>query len=83
MAICGSRMESIVTAQAKTGGMRTGLIWWMNDGVASKESNDQVQAANASTAVLGDALGPAGETDRAKARLPAKALNDRQDATGV
>ena len=83
MAICGSRMESIVTAQAKAGGARTGIIWWMNDGVASKESKDQVQAANASTSVLGDALGPAGEVDRAKARLPAKALNDRQDNTGV
>ncbi len=83
MAICGSRMESLVTVQAKAGGARTGLVWWMNDGVASKESSDQVLVANLSTAVLGDALGPAGEADRAKARLPAKALNDRQDNTGV
>ena len=81
MAICGSRMESIVTAQAKAGGVRTGLVWWMNDGVASKESKDQVLVANLSTAVLGDALDAAG--NRTTARLPAKALNTRQDNSGV
>lgn len=81
MAICGSRSESIVTVAPS--GARTGIIWWMNDGVASKESSDQVLVANASTSVLGDALGPAGEVDRAKARVPAKAVNDRQDNTGT
>ena len=77
MAICGSRMESIVTVQAKAGGARTGVIWWMNDGTSSKESTDQVANGNKSTAVLGDALDAAGS--RTTARLPAKALNDRVD----
>ena len=81
MAICGSRMESIVTVEAKTGGVRTGLVWWMNDGVASKESKDQVSASNASTKNLGDALAANG--DRTLARVPSKALNTRQDATGA
>jgi len=79
MAICGSRMESIVTVAPS--GARTGIIWWMNDGVASKESSAQVLSANASTSVLGDALDAAG--DRTTARKLAKAVNDRQDATGV
>ena len=79
MAICGSRCESIVTA--KPSGARTGVIWWMNDGVASKESSAQVLVANGSTSVLGDALDAAG--DRTTARKPAKAVNDRQDNTGV
>ena len=81
MAICGSRCESIVTAQAKTGGARTGLIFWLNNGTASMESHRNVGAANLSSSVLGDALGAAGEADRAKARKPAKALNDRAIAS--
>lgn len=81
MAICGSRMESIVTVAPS--GARTELIWWMNDGVASKQSSDQVLVANLSTSVLGDALGPTGEAVRTSARLPAKAVNTKQDNTGV
>ncbi len=79
MAICGSRSESIVGVAPS--GARTGVIWWMNDGVASKESKDQVLVANTSTSVLGDALDAAG--DATKPRKPAKAANDRQDNSGI
>lgn len=77
MAICGSRMESHVNVHAKTGGVRTGLIWWMNDGTTSHESHRQVALGNSSTLVLGDSL-PA-DGDRTGVRPPSKALNDRAD----
>lgn len=79
MAICGSRCESIVTAEAKAGGVRTGLIWWMNNGTVSLESNENVGLGNNSSQVLGDALDAAGTVTNP--RTPAKALNDRAVAS--
>ncbi len=69
MAICGTRMESIVTVAPS--GAKTGIIWWMNNGTSSLESKSDVTAASS---VLGDALDGAG--NRAVARKPAKAVAD-------
>lgn len=77
MAISGSRSESIVTVAPS--GTETGLIWWMNNGTTSLESNDNVGAGNSSSSVYGVAL--AADGDRTDARKPSLAINSRAVAT--
>ncbi len=78
MAICGSRSESIQNPVGVAAlSARTGLRWWMNDGVSSHESSGQIANATTSTQYLGDALNAAGV--RTAARSPAKAKNDLLD----
>lgn len=75
MAICGSRSESIETVASS--GSSTGLIAYINTGVASQESHRQVPNGNKSTAVIGRALNAAGT--RTATRKMSYAPNDQVD----
>jgi len=52
MAIAGVRTELDVSIEATT--LKTGLVWWMEDGTAKGQSSDL--AAGLATAYLGKAL---------------------------
>ncbi len=74
MAITGVRTELDVSIEATT--LKTGLVWWMEDGTAKGHSSDL--AAGLPTAYLGKALDAAG--DRTGKRTPRVALNQKQAA---
>ena len=60
MAIATRRMESEqVTDDLNYMTMRTGLIWWMDDGTGPGESNSKVSSP--ASAAIGRALGPLGD----------------------
>ena len=61
-----------LTESRKTTGIKTGLIWLLDNGVGIKESN--VTGNTAATAVSGRALDGA---DRTVARLDVRAINSR------
>ena len=80
MAICSSRSESIQSPiMLGSWGTKTGLVVWMDAGVGGQESTKQVPLGNNGTTLIGRALGPAGEADRAKARTVPMAVNSRAD----
>ena len=79
MAITHRKTGIVSTAVAKAGGIQTGLIWTIDDGVLTKESNDQFLVGDTCNLDVGPALAGA----RSAARVPSKAVNNRADNTGV
>ncbi len=79
MALLGTRPTGLrkTVGEINSGGPppRTGLIWWMNDGVTSHESHQQVPALNASAGFLGHGR----DADLTTVRTIIIASNDRVD----
>ena len=81
MPVTHRRTELVQTAVAKTGGMKTGLIWSLDKGLGIVESTSQFLVGDTANLAVGSALVAAGT--RATAREPSKAVNSRADNTGI
>lgn len=73
MAVVTTRTELI---EGKQTGIRTTLIWLLDNGLTTLESNITT-ALNTASAVAGQALEPG--SDRTVPRIDVRALNDRVD----
>jgi hypothetical protein len=65
MAIIGVKTTLKATAVAKTGGIKTGLVWWMDRGTDKGQSSDLLPGVYST--FLGKSLGAAGDSSLARA----------------